>query len=68
MLTIVVILLLLLLLGGGAYGWHRNYYWGPDARPGWGIGGILVLVLVILLIFWLLGLLGPTHPFWTRHL
>src|SRR5215217_4908780 len=68
MLTLFVVILLILLLSGAAYGWQRNYYWGPDARPGWGIGGLLMLVLFVLLILWLLGVLGAGAPLWHRPL
>jgi hypothetical protein len=64
MLTLIVVILLLVILSGGFWGYSRNYYWGPDARPGWGIGGILMAILVVLLILWLLGLLGPGYPVW----
>jgi hypothetical protein len=59
MLTILIVVLLILLLSGGAYGWRNNYYWGPEARPTWGIGSIPALVLIVLLVLWLFGMIGP---------
>ena len=69
MLTLIVVILLFLILFGGFFGYSRNYYWGQDARPGWGIGGILMLVLFVLLILYLFGLLGGGgYPLWHRPL
>ena len=49
---LVLILILILLFGGGGFYAHSN--WG-----GPGLGGALGLALVILLIFWLIGGVGP---------
>lgn len=54
MLTILLVLILLGALGGGGWAWSaRGPYWG---------GGIIGLVLVVALIVWLAGGIGPV-PF-----
>jgi Protein of unknown function (DUF3309) len=55
MTTILIIVLLILLLGGGGgYYGHRRY-------GGRGLGGVLGLILIILLVLWLIGTLGPVQ-------
>jgi hypothetical protein len=49
--TILIIVLLILLLGGGGGYYGYNRFGAP------GLGGVLGLILVILLIFWLVGAL-----------
>jgi len=55
-LLLLIIILILLFGGGGGYYGYRSYG-GP------GLGGVLGLVVVILLVLWLVGGLGPytTH-------
>ena len=53
MLLILILLLLIFGLGGGYYGYNR---WGYNG--GLGIVGLLV---VILLLFWLIGGFGALH-------
>jgi hypothetical protein len=48
---ILIVVLLVLLLGGGGYYGHSTY--GTA-----GLGGVLGLVLVIAVVFWLIGGLG----------
>jgi hypothetical protein len=53
---ILLIVVLILLFGGGS-----GYYYGRDAGwrgPHYG-GGLLGLVLIILLVVWLSGAIGP---------
>ena len=48
--TVLLIVLLLLVFGGlgyGGFGGGTNRYWGPTAQPGWNIGGIIGVILVI---------------------
>jgi hypothetical protein len=49
--TILIIVLLIVLLGGG------GGYYGYNRFGTRGLGGVLGLILVILLIFWLVGAL-----------
>ena len=49
--TLLIIVLLILLLGGG------GGYYGYNRYGTRGLGGVLELILVILLIFWLVGAL-----------
>jgi hypothetical protein len=46
--TILIIVLLILLLGGGGYYGHSMY-------GGAGLGGILGLVLLVAVMFWVVG-------------
>jgi hypothetical protein len=49
---IIVIVVLVLLFGGGGYGRRANWR-GPQ------YGGLLGVILIILLLLWLTGNLGP---------
>lgn len=55
MYTILVVILLLMVLGGGG-GYYAHGQWGVP-----GLGGVLGLVLIVLIIFWLLGGVGPRY-------
>jgi hypothetical protein len=48
MLTVLVVVLLILLIAG-APAWPHSREWG------WGPSGLLTLILVIILLFWLFG-------------
>jgi hypothetical protein len=47
LILLVVILIVLFGFGGGYYGYRGGYYGGP----GFGIVGVIVLVLILLLLF-----------------
>jgi hypothetical protein len=47
--TLLIIVVLILLLGGG------GGYFGYNRYGGRGLGGVLGLVLIIVLVFWLAG-------------
>ena len=49
---LILIIILLILLFGGGFGYYRGGYYTRGG--GYGIGGILGVVLIVLLIVWLL--------------
>ena len=55
MLILLIVVLILLFGGGGGYYYGRRANWGG---PHYG-GGLLGLVLIILLVLWLSGTMGP---------
>ena len=56
---LLIILVILLLCGGlGGWGYRAGWYGG---NPGYGLGGIVVLVLVVFLIIYLLGGVHGIH-------
>jgi hypothetical protein len=64
--TLVFIILILLILcglgyGGGLYGGGPNRYWGPGAVPGYNIGGLIALIIVVVLFLMLFGVIGGHH-------
>ena len=55
--TIIIIIVLLVVLGGGGYGYsalRRPGYTGGGFSPVYGIGGLLVTILFLWLVFHLL--------------
>jgi hypothetical protein len=52
--VLIIVLLILLLSGGGGYYGHRRY-------GGRGLGGVLGLILIMVLVLWLIGALGPVQ-------
>ena len=48
---LVLIIILLILLFGGGFGYYRGGYYSRGG--GYGIGGILGVVLIVILIVWL---------------
>jgi hypothetical protein len=65
--TLVLVVIIVILLGGlgyggGLYGGGGNRYWGTAAQPGYGIGGIIGVVIVALILLMLLGVIAsPFH-------
>jgi hypothetical protein len=49
---LILIIILLILLFGGGFGYYRGDY--HSRGPGYNLGGILGLILIIFLIAWLL--------------
>jgi hypothetical protein len=52
--TILIILVLIFLFGGGGYYAHGRY-------GGSGLGSVLGLLLVVVVVLWLVGGLGPLN-------
>jgi hypothetical protein len=64
---LILIIILLIVLFGGGFGYYRGGYYSRGG--GYGIGGILGVVLIVVLIVWLLrgagyvgGFLLPASP------
>lgn len=51
---IVLVIIILLIVFGGGWGYYNSRGPAPGYGGGWGVPGILITILVIVLIVWLL--------------